>query len=59
MKELDSIKKGIEQLEKEGARFLKILYEQNVKLFYENTELKEQIRKLKGESLEGSEQEEV
>lgn len=46
MKELDSIKKGIEQLEQTGARYLKILYEQNVKLHYENEELKEEINRL-------------
>lgn len=61
MKELDSIRKGIEHLEETGARFLKILYEQNVKLHYENKELKAkveelilEIRKFRGKSEQGS-----
>lgn len=48
MRELDSIKEGIEHLEQTGARFLKILYEMNVKLHYENKELRSEINKLKG-----------
>jgi hypothetical protein len=46
MSELSLIREGIQKLESEGARFLKILYEMNVKLHEENEALKEEIKKL-------------